>query len=425
MRWALLTLLVAWPLAASAQWQRLQPHYSIVGFQTLNHYTQWVTMTGAGNGLLTEGASPPGSSGPAFWIHHTDNDWAMERHVGGSGGDLAGSCCTSTLLDIHAPATAFYYKPYYSNWGPVHSISVIDGAAVTRAWVNFPAPILMMSAMNDTSLYAIHYLNYGSFFSVRRTVNQAQQLGPIPGLPRQLDFLDTQTGALLFDFQSEHRELRVTHDGGISWNAVLRDPSHSIRHVQWAPDGSLWLACDSGLAMRSSDLGQTWDSLPRLTNEPLLSVSAYDRDSAWVGGLSGLVAATGPGSAGWTLLPVDDAAGMRVQVFPGAVYASSMTSVTQLHGVRRIYRYGYPAAEPDPTPQTFGWAHHPEGIQLFLEADEAITAQEIHDAAGRQVVGDTHGGLVGMAMLARGVYHLRIVTNKREVRLKIPWPGLD
>ncbi len=131
-------------LLVSGQWQRLYPRFEVVGTSNLHHYQGLVSMTGADNGFLVESTDPPGSSGPSSRIHHTRNDWEHSEHVGGVGGDLAGSCCTVRPLGSYPPSTYFYMVPLAGQAGPLYSLSVVNGQVTRHDFANFPAVIEMI-----------------------------------------------------------------------------------------------------------------------------------------------------------------------------------------------------------------------------------------------------------------------------------------
>lgn len=408
---------------AQGQWLQMHPQYSIVGLETLQHGISWLTMTGPENGFLAEGASPPGSSGSAFWIHHTGDDWGTETVVGGSGGDLAGNCCISFLLNTYSPATVFYYIPMSGPVGPLYSTTVEDGVVHNRNWAYYPAAIHSMSPTNSTSLFAVQYLTYGTFFSVRRTVEEAVYIDTLPGTPRKVVFQNADQGAMLTDLSSGARELLITLDGGYTWTSALSDPAQSIQEAQWAPDGSLWLVGDQGLLIRSLDLGQNWDTLASFTDETLLSVAPYSGDSAWVSGPQGFVAVTGNAGASWTDRSIEDTLTYRLQGFTGALYATSVSTLPLPNVGRRIYRYGTLAGLEELELAPLRWATNSDGVVLQIGPNEGEVATDIYDASGRLTGDRQYGPTLRLRGHDPGLYHLRINTNKRKLHLKVIWTG--
>jgi hypothetical protein len=408
---------------AQSQWLQVHPQYSIVGLETLQHDVSWLTMTGPDNGFLAEGANPPGSSGPSFWIHHTDDDWNNEATVSGSGGDLSGSCCTSILLSTYSPATVFYYKPMSGPSGPLYSTTVTDGVVQNRVWAPYPAAIQRMSPMNGTTLFAVQYLTYGTFFSVKRTEEEASYIDTLPGIPSKVVFLNADQGAMLTDLTSGARKLLITLDGGYTWTPALSDPAQSIQDAQWAPDGSLWLVGNQGLLIRSLDLGQNWDTLASFTDETLLSVAPYSGDSAWVSGLQGFVAVTGNAGDSWTDRSIEDTLSFRIQGFIGALYATSVSTLPLPNVGRRVYRYGTLAGFEEFELAPLRWATNSDGVVLQIGPNEGEVATEIYDASGRLTGDRQYGPTLRLRGHDPGLYHLRIETNKRKIHLKVVWVG--
>jgi hypothetical protein len=331
-----------------------------------------------------------------------------------------------SLLDTYPPATVYYYvNESYPVTGPLHALSSESGVTVHQIWPYYAAAIHRMSAMSASALFAIQYMTYGTFFAVRRTAEEAVYIGPVPGIPYQLDFLDTAYGAMLTDMPQGQRELLVTFDGGNSWETKQYDPLQNIRHVQWGPDESLWLAGSNGLVMRSLDYGEAWDTLQSFTGGLIHSVSAYDSDSVWVSGPEGIVAYTGDAGVNWTMVPLQDSLTFRVQVFPGAVYATSTSSIAPFSGNRRIYRYGALVPDTLTTQSVNWWANDTEGIRLLLNPGETITAAQFSDVAGRLTRTEWDGSVLQMRSLATGVYYLLLSTSTRNVATKLMWSGLD
>jgi len=280
-----------------------------------------------------------------------------------------------------------------------------------------------MSPMNGTALFAVQYLTYGTFFSVKRTEEEATYIDTLPGMPSKVVFLNADQGAMLTDLSSGPRDVLITVDGGLSWTSTLSDPAHSIREAAWAPDGSLWLVGDQGLVIRSIDLGQDWDTLASFTNENLLSIAPYSGDSAWISGPQGLVAVTGNAGVSWMDRSIEDTLSFRIQAYPGTVYATSVTPLLPINVARRIYRYGTLAGSEELEPSTLRWATNSEGVVLQLGPNESEVATEVYDAMGRLTGDKQNGTTVRLHGYAPGLYHLRIDTNRRKVLLKVIWPG--
>jgi len=280
-----------------------------------------------------------------------------------------------------------------------------------------------MSPMSATSLFAVQYLTYGTFFSVKRTVDEATYIDTLPGIPRQVVFLDNEHGAMLTDLSSGQRELFITLDGGYNWTSRLSDADQVLRAAQWASDGSLWLVAGQDLVLRSVDLGISWDTLAILTDETVLSVAPYSGDSAWVSGSHGFVAVTGNAGLSWADRSIEDTLSFRIQAFPGAVYTTSLTPLVQPIGGRRVYRYGTLAGYDEVEPATLRWVTNSEGVALQLGTNETEVSTEIYDSLGRPTGDRQYGPSVRLRSYATGMYHLRVETNKRKASLKVVWMG--
>lgn len=409
-------------LLVSGQWQRLYPRFEVVGTSNLHHYQGLVSMAGADNGFLVESTDPPGSSGPSSRIHHTRNDWEHSEHVGGVGGDLAGSCCTVRPLGSYPPSTYFYMVPLAGQAGPLYSLSVVNGQVTRHDFANFPAVIEMICPTSDTTAYSVEHHQNGDYFWLRRTHSQSVFVDTLSGRPRQLAFSDSELGAMLIDVHGGQRELQVTEDGGASWSTIMMDSAQTIRHFNWAPDETLWVVGDSGFNVRSMNRGLSWTAGSRFTSEPILSVAPFTDEHAWVGGPSGMVAATLDGGSTWQLYPLEDPIPVRVQAFPGAVYASGRLSGTLGEG--RLFRSTIVVPFGHTTLGAW-WTQTPEGVSLLLKPDESITDFQVHDQLGRLIDVPFSDALISMHQCARGAYHLSLVTNKRQASTKFFWPGFD
>lgn len=65
--------------------------------------------------------------------------------------------------------------------------------------------------------------------------------------------------------------VRVTHDAGRSWaRPVSPGEDRHLNRILVAPDGTVWVAGEEGLLMRSADVGRTWEAVGLRDDAPSL-----------------------------------------------------------------------------------------------------------------------------------------------------------
>ncbi len=141
----------------------------------------------------------------------------------------------------------------------------------------------------------------GSGSNIYRTTNSGLNWNLIftnTSLISSIKFINSQTG---YAFGSAGDFFNTTNTGA-NWNRLPLNGLYSqVNGASYTPDGSFWVAADSGMILSSSNLGGNWNVIYReyLTKEHLNSVCFINNLSGFTCGNRGVLLKTLNGGMNW------------------------------------------------------------------------------------------------------------------------------
>ncbi|MCB0795646.1 MAG: hypothetical protein KDB88_13000 [Flavobacteriales bacterium] len=379
-------------------------------------------MTGDGTGYWQQRliGQPSPSSGIPYRLYYTESDWDISQLVLSGGGGLG--CCMHTLIDV-VPSGRLFYMINNQGYRKLWTISVIGNDVVHQELSALIAgPTLGFSVMNDsTCAVAQMNLNSSARFSVSSpgSLELRDTLSHYPVRDVALAFYNEQIGAALIQTESMGQWIRVTEDGGWTWEHVFNAPDSTFIDLEWLDVETLYVVGEQGAMIRTSDNGFNWDTVQIPTSNNIHEVVGYGPDSIWVGGDNGTVLVSGDAGQSWEDISVGEGSIVRIQVLEGAVYAYTRIPDGEWSYAYRLYKLNSKPHQAN-AHSTF-WSINGNGVELHLMDGERIEYITITDLGGRVVPFSQTGEQLGMDIVASGVYIIHIRTDKRTGVAKLTW----
>jgi hypothetical protein len=404
------------PFAGMGQWH-VVPNAS-VQFSGAYGPTYSMLMAEPEVGFRAQCTYASASTGTSYSVRLSVDEWSTQEEVFG-GGLLGPGCCCVFDLSPLGGNTLFYQVT--DNWGHLlRSASYMGGQWIQHSYTlggGGPYPF-RYHPVNDTACYvaATLYPTSGLVFMTARS-GQAplfhDTLNYGWNQTRAMAFHDHQRGALISYRNGGPCETWLTDSATAQWTRVRVDSAIMLNAAKWFNDSTLWLVGEQGTVLRTSDRGQSWDTLSGVGNADYWTVDGYTADSVWIAGEDGEVRVTGDGGATWALLPIQDSTIVLLQAMDGVVYAHCQQS--------RLYRFGdVPTIE---VPIGTWWTPASEGGTLCLVAGEQLRSLQLFDRTGREVQYGLNGNAVDLQGLSAGIYIVQLSTDQREDAAKVFWPG--
>lgn len=204
------------------------------------------------------------SYGGVFVTEDGGNSW-MQRSEGLDGRDVFSLAQTDEGV-IYAGTSHGLFRWSGSEWVPDNRVVNVREKTVT-VWVHHrkvqktvkePAKeSLIAGQVNDLSLDGPVWFA-ATAEGVYRSVNRGETwTGPVLSEPHYR-FVDAHGGLV---FAARREDLRLSQDGGVSWNPVqLPGKLTSVHALTTTPNGLLWVGGREG-AFYSEDNGQTWHAI--------------------------------------------------------------------------------------------------------------------------------------------------------------------
>lgn len=409
----------ALPLVVLPQWTQIHPDvWNGIGDPTFR--TTIMTAPNAGFHSLSVYYSQ--SSGGAYSIHRTDDDWDSDTLL----------CSESYLITpqarelTKASATAMFH---IHDFGPdmVRYLST-EEQQTTGLLLDYSI-VGPLAVVDDTVCYWMALNEWTSSDTIRVMRSHAHMAGnelpvelasvhvPLQGRPA-LAFRDQANGVMAVQDTMLSTNIFVTANGGHDWDLRLNQSGSLIHDLSYLDDTTIWAVGDGGLVLRSEDGGLNWEELDLPLSNDLWSVSGYAADSLWISGSDGLVKATGDGGNSWVDKSIPGNTIRKIQALSGAVYAYNSTDL--------LYRYD-PTTGSNEFPAERGpwWSPSSTGVTIHLESGGSLRRVVLFDPTGRCASAASADPVVDMRHLPSGIYVLDVESNTCHQRARFLWLSAD
>lgn len=409
MRWTTPLIGLLAHLELSGQWQILIPQVQLSGIESWGAYPGSTLMTGPGKGFKSYSWYMSPSSGRTYRYYSTSDDWQTPGSYTGVGGGGGMGCCSGYDLEVFSPNTLFYLHLNQGS-GQVRAVSLNGTAHRLRNFQFYRHQGLVISPTSDSTFIALRQEGYVTRVHRVSTSGSLRlyQLEDILGVPVAVDANGPSIVSLIQDGDSVN--LCVTIDEGENWS-VSRMGDH-LQCVGWGDASTLYAGGLGGTMLRSDDHGLTWSTLVLPVELDIHAMDVVAPDSLWIAGGDGKVFVTGNGGFDWTAFPTYDTTIVRIQAFPGEVYAYSITG--------RVFKARF---VPKEVPQDMRVVNSDVGF-IVLGAGAGMEDLGIFDIMGRQIGVEMHDNVIDMQVQPPGIYLIRCRRSDQQVNAKVLWPGL-